>query len=122
MNSGTDFGMPSPGQTTLNRLPTGDFAADSFFDLSYQIEFVGAPGSALDGFAGTTTATIRIEAGITFPFCSGDCPPSTVCASVLEEVQPGVYQICCRMTPEELPFFADGFESGNTSAWSATVP
>jgi len=60
---GTDFGLPSPGQTTLERLPNGDFAVESFFDVTYQIEFEGCPGSQLDGYAGTTTATIRIKQG-----------------------------------------------------------
>jgi len=60
---GTDFGLPSPGQTTLERLPNGDFAVESFFDVTYQIEFEGCPGSQLEGYAGTTTATIRIKQG-----------------------------------------------------------
>ncbi|MCD4682363.1 MAG: hypothetical protein K8R86_03685, partial [Bacteroidales bacterium] len=61
--AGTDFGLPSPGGTTLTQLPSGDFAVDSFFDITYQIEFEGCPGSALEGMAGTTTATIRMETG-----------------------------------------------------------
>ena len=60
---GTDLGLPSPGRTTLTRLgpPGSDFAVDSFFDITYQIDFVGAPGSQLDGLAGVTTATIHFE-------------------------------------------------------------
>ena len=46
---GSDFGLPSPGSTTLTELPSGDFAVDSFFDITYQIEFQGAPGSVLEG-------------------------------------------------------------------------
>ncbi|MBN1788537.1 MAG: hypothetical protein JW806_09125 [Sedimentisphaerales bacterium] len=61
VTAGTDFGLPGPGQTILTELPSGDFAVDSFFDITYQIEFVGAPGSQLDGFAGSTIATIRIR-------------------------------------------------------------
>lgn len=60
--AGTGFGLPSPGQTTLTQLPSGDFAVDSFFDITYQISFAGAPGSILDGLAGTTTGTVRMEA------------------------------------------------------------
>ncbi|MFC1573282.1 hypothetical protein ACFL6M_06755, partial [Candidatus Eisenbacteria bacterium] len=54
VTAGTGFGMPSPGQTTLQRLgpPGSDFNVDSFFDITYQIDFVGAPGSVLEGMAG----------------------------------------------------------------------
>ena len=58
---GTQFGLPSPGETTLTQLPNGDFAVDSFFDITYQIEFVGAPGSILEGLSGVTTGTIRLR-------------------------------------------------------------
>jgi hypothetical protein len=68
VTAGTDFGLPSPGETTLTELPSGDFAVDSFFDITYQIDFVGAPGSVLDGMAGTTTATTRIETGLGGPY------------------------------------------------------
>ncbi len=63
VQAGTDFGLPSPGQTTLSRLPDGDYAVDSFFDITYRIEFQGAPGSALDGFAGTTESTVPMTPG-----------------------------------------------------------
>lgn len=59
---GTGFGLPSPGQTTLTQLPSGDFQVDSFFDIAYQIDFVGAPGGALDGLSGSTVGTLRMEA------------------------------------------------------------
>ncbi|MGD2108917.1 MAG: hypothetical protein PVI86_05950, partial [Phycisphaerae bacterium] len=65
VTGGTNFGMPSPGHTTLTRLgpPGSSFNVDSFFDVEYRIEFQGCPGSALEGFGGITQATIRMQAG-----------------------------------------------------------
>jgi len=56
---GTDFGLPAPGHTTLTDLGT-EFQVDSFFDVVYEIEFVGAPGSVLEGFSGVTEGQTRI--------------------------------------------------------------
>ncbi|MFQ5478717.1 MAG: hypothetical protein ACE5E4_08880 [Candidatus Binatia bacterium] len=85
IRAGSAFGLPSPGQTTLTRLgaPGGDFAVDSFFDITYQIDFVGAPGSILAGMAGSSTGTIRMQAGesaqttttTTFPVTTTTLPP-----------------------------------------------
>ncbi|HUR19940.1 MAG TPA: HYR domain-containing protein [Vicinamibacterales bacterium] len=64
VTGGTAFGMPSPGHTTLTRQgpPGSNWAVDSFFDITYRIDFVGAPGGALAGRSGSTTATIRMGA------------------------------------------------------------
>jgi hypothetical protein len=63
--AGFAFALPSPGETTLLRTgPAGnDFVVDSFFDVAYQISFVGAPGSVLDGLLGTTTDTVDLRQG-----------------------------------------------------------
>jgi hypothetical protein len=62
----------SPGYTSLNRRgsPGSAFNVDSFFDVTYQIEFQGCPGSQLEGFSGITVAgatagadPVRIELG-----------------------------------------------------------
>jgi hypothetical protein len=60
ITGGTGFGMPSPGHTTLTVQAGGDFAVDSFFDITYRIDFVGHPGSPLGGMSGSTTGTIRM--------------------------------------------------------------
>ncbi|MDP3697883.1 MAG: hypothetical protein Q8R55_07850 [Candidatus Taylorbacteria bacterium] len=60
ITAGTDFGLPSPGHTTLTKLPDGNWAIDSFFDITYRIDFVGAPGGPWAGHSGSTTGTIRL--------------------------------------------------------------
>lgn len=72
LRAGTAHGLPSPGNTTLADLGDGTFNVDSFFDVAYSIEFIGAPGSALEGMAGTTVASIRIETGEPLPV-TNDC-------------------------------------------------
>jgi hypothetical protein len=60
--AGTDFGLPSPGHTTL--LQAGpNWEVDSFFDLTYRIDFVGKVGGPFQGRSGSTTGTVRISLG-----------------------------------------------------------
>jgi hypothetical protein len=61
--AGNDFGLPSPGHTTLTQLPGGMWDVDSFFDITYRIDFVGKAGGPLSGMSGSTTATIRMQTG-----------------------------------------------------------
>jgi len=63
ITAGSGFGLPSPGHTTLTQQPGGNWAVDSFFDITYRIDFIGTPGSPLAGMSGSTTATIRMEQG-----------------------------------------------------------
>jgi hypothetical protein len=58
--AGTGSGLPSPGYTTLTDQGDGTFVVDSFFDVTYQIDFVGAPGGQLDGLSGSTLGQLRL--------------------------------------------------------------
>jgi len=68
ITAGTGFSMPSPGHTTLTSIGGGSWAVESFFDIEYRIDFIGAPGGPLAGRSGSTTATIRIKQGGAVPF------------------------------------------------------
>jgi hypothetical protein len=68
ITAGTGFGMPSPGHTTLTSAGGGNWNVESFFDITYRIDFVGAPGGPLAGRSGSTTATIRMQQGGAVPF------------------------------------------------------
>jgi hypothetical protein len=63
IRAGSQFGLPSPGHTILTDKGNGTFSVDSFFDVSYEIDYQGCPGSVLEGFGGTTQGTIRMETG-----------------------------------------------------------
>jgi hypothetical protein len=58
---GTDFGLPSPGQTWLTTAGPGLWDMGSYYDLTYRIDFVGAPGGLLAGMSGSTTGTVRLN-------------------------------------------------------------
>jgi hypothetical protein len=60
ITAGTNFGLPSPGHTTLTQ-SGGNWGVDSFFDVTYRIDFVGHPGGALSGMSGSTTGTAHIS-------------------------------------------------------------
>lgn len=60
ITAGNDFGLPSPGHTTLTQSGPG-WAVDSFFDITYRIDFVGRPGGHVAGMSGSTTGTVRIS-------------------------------------------------------------
>jgi hypothetical protein len=84
--AGEDYGLPSPGQYTLTKLDGGNFNVDSFFDITYRIEFEGCPGSPLDGYAGITTATVRWQQGIRLgPPLGACCMPDGSCSELTEE-------------------------------------
>jgi hypothetical protein len=99
IRAGDNYSLPSPGQTVLTELPSGDFAVESFFDITYQIEFEGCPASVLEDYMGTTTATIRIQLGAEPPICAGDCPPGEICERVVTVNGDGTVDVCCQCVP-----------------------
>jgi hypothetical protein len=67
VTAGTGFGMPSPGHTTLVRSgPGANWDVHSFFDITYRIDFIGRAGGPFGGMSGSTTGTIRMQAGEAF--------------------------------------------------------
>ena len=110
VTGGTDFGLPSPGHTTLTELPSGDYAVDSFFDITYQIEFEGCPASQLEDYMGTTTATIRIETGgiPAQPTCIGPCPECQFCEETITPNDDGTIDISCNNCIPDADLNGDG--------------
>jgi hypothetical protein len=67
--AGSSPGYASAGHTTLTRSGVA-WAVDSFFDLGYQVDLIGAPSSPLSGYSGTTLGDTREQAGRERPgFC-----------------------------------------------------
>jgi len=64
IRAGSGFGLPSPGETTLTEKTNGNWQVDSFFDITYQIDFQGAPGSILDGLAGSTQSSLTMGSNV----------------------------------------------------------
>jgi hypothetical protein len=115
VRGGSGHGLPSPGQTTLTQLPGGDFNVDSFFDIFYEIDFQGAPGSVLEGFGGTTRAQIEMRTGQPAP------PPIEPC--VVADNGNGTANLppegCGYVSPAELHMMIDGLPPGTEIIVSA---
>ncbi len=111
ITAGSSFGMPSPGHTTLTLAPGGgNWNVDSFFDITYRIDFVGHPGSVLGGHSGSTTGTIRMGTGQPAP------PPPPPCTVVdngtgTVDLPP---QGCGYVSPADLHMMIDGLPPGTT--------
>ncbi len=60
ITAGSGFGMPSPGHTIFTQ-SAGAWGVDSFFDITYRVDFIGAPAGALGGMSGSTTGTYRFS-------------------------------------------------------------
>ena len=71
ITGGAAFGMPSPGHTILTQSGTG-WAVDSFFDVTYRIDFVGNSTGTFAGRSGSTTEQLK-----RFDMCHDRPTPST---------------------------------------------
>lgn len=82
---GNDFGLPSPGHTTLTDLGGGNWNVDSFFDITYRIDFVGRPGGPFAGLSGSTTGTANFVLGqpVPEPSSAGLCMIGMLSISLL---------------------------------------
>jgi hypothetical protein len=62
VQAGSTYGYPSPGHTDL--LQNGTFwEVDSYFDVTYRIDFIGKPGGPLGGMSGSSVGTVRFSLG-----------------------------------------------------------
>ena len=61
--AGTNFGLPSPGQTTLTQVGP-NWNVESYHDVQYRIDFVGHAGGPFGGMSGSTTAISRFQVGM----------------------------------------------------------
>jgi hypothetical protein len=64
--AGTDFGLPSPGQTKLTQVGP-NWNVESFFDITYRIDFVGRSGGTFSGMSGSSTGMSRFQIGMPVP-------------------------------------------------------
>jgi hypothetical protein len=64
ITAGTSFGLPSPGRAILTRDETGDFLADTWWDLRFRMDFIGAVGGTFAGLSGSTTSEHRQRNGV----------------------------------------------------------
>jgi hypothetical protein len=74
IRAGSAFGLPSPGHTTLTDIGANNWNVDSFFDVTYEIEFFGCPGSLLQGFGGITQGTLKMGTGEPIPIDPPEAP------------------------------------------------
>lgn len=92
VTAGTENDLPGSGEIEITDIGGGLYHIDSFFDISYEIEFEGCPGSQLEDYAGTTTETIRMQQGAPLlpPATGACCTPEGVCLSISESVCLGI--------------------------------
>jgi hypothetical protein len=110
ITAGTGFGMPSPGHTTLTLKSDGNWNVDSFFDITYRIDFVGHPGGPLGGHSGSTTGTIRMGNGEPAALPPGPCVVMDNGSGTVDLPPAG----CGYVSPADLHMMIDGLPPGTT--------
>ena len=60
--AGSEYGYPSPGHTTATTQDGKTYVVDSMFEMGFRIEYVGAPGSPLEGYEGSFEGTAVMKA------------------------------------------------------------
>jgi len=96
-----DIALSGPGSGTVSSVPPG----------------ISCPGDCTEDYLDGTPVTLTAApgGGSRFTGWSGDCSGTATCDLIMDQAHSATASF------DTMPFL-DGFESGDTSAWSASVP
>lgn len=103
-----------------------DFASGDILDVAFTCHFL-EDGDCEGSLAGTQQSAFKVELAGWTDFGGRMTPPfgarSAICGFVTRPGDSQFYGLFLdSLRLESLPIFVDGFESGDTSTWSGTVP